>query len=145
MVVVAVDQHDQGPLIGDEPAGRFLPVGAGAVVALARWDPVRCLLFSLTEKRIPVLWAEILCRKRYIDDRTLDAVQVGLGGVVILGSGMDTRPYRLPGLAQVPVYEVDLPTNINRERDRVCRLYGAVPGNVALVPVGFETVSAEKT
>jgi O-methyltransferase involved in polyketide biosynthesis len=59
--------------------------------------------------------------------------------VVILGSGMDTRPYRLPGLAQVPVYEVDLPTNINRKRDRVCRLYGAVPGNVALVPVDFET------
>jgi methyltransferase (TIGR00027 family) len=37
------------------------------------------------------------------------------------------------------VYEVDLPTNINRKRTRLTRLYGEIPANVTLVPIDLET------
>jgi O-methyltransferase involved in polyketide biosynthesis len=42
-------------------------------------------------------------------------------------------------LAATPVYEVDLPANINRKRTRLTRLYGEIPANVTLAPVDFET------
>jgi methyltransferase (TIGR00027 family) len=139
MVIVAVDQHEPAPLINDELAGRFLPPAARPVVAGARWSPVRRLLFGLTEKRIPGLWAEVLCRKRYLDDQTREALRAGVDAVVILGSGMDTRPYRLAGPGDVPMYEVDLPSNIARKRERLRALYRQVPGNVTLVPLDLET------
>jgi hypothetical protein len=37
------------------------------------------------------------------------------------------------------VYEVDLPTNINRKRTRLTRLFGEIPANVTLVPIDLET------
>jgi methyltransferase (TIGR00027 family) len=55
------------------------------------------------------------CRKRYIDDQLVSAVAKGVDAVVILGAGYDTRPYRFPELAGIPVCEVDLPTIIARK------------------------------
>lgn len=139
MVIVAIDQWDRHPLIHDELAGRFLPGGTGVLLAAARWRPVEQWIFRLSEKRVSGLWASMLCRKRYIDDQALDAAQAGAEAAVILGAGMDTRAYRLPALGRIPVYEVDLPANINRKRDRLRRIYGTVPDHVRLVPVDFET------
>lgn len=139
MVIVAADQYEPTPLLRDELAGRFLPGGGRAFVSLARFWPVRQRLIKLTEKRIPGLWAGMLCRKRYIDDELHDAVEAGNEAVVILGSGMDTRAYRLPELAKIPVYEVDLPTNIDRKRRRLEQTHGGVPDNVTLVPADLET------
>jgi hypothetical protein len=124
----------------DELADRFLPGGTRALVRLARWEPVRRWIFRVTENRIPRLWAR-LCRKRYIDDQVLQATQAGIEAVVILGAGMDTRAYRIAALADLPVYEADLPANIERKRRRLNELYGAVPQHVHLVALDFETHS----
>jgi methyltransferase (TIGR00027 family) len=59
----------------------------------------------------------MLCRKCYIDEKLLDAAEID--AVVILGAGFDTRVYRLPDLTGIPVYEVDLPANIEAERARL--------------------------
>jgi methyltransferase (TIGR00027 family) len=63
--------------------------------------------------------------------------------VVILGAGMDTRAYRLPVLA--PVYEVDLPGNVDRKRVALHRIFGEVPDHVTLVPTDFETEDPAET
>lgn len=139
MVIVAVDQYDPRPLIRDELAERFLPAGTRGLVRLARWAPVRRWLRQQTERRMPGLWASMLCRKRYLDDAVAHAVEAGIDAVVVLGAGLDTRSYRLPALAGVPVYEVDLPVNIERKRGRVTAVLGAVPATVHLVAVDFET------
>jgi len=138
MVIVAVDQHENPPLTQDELAYQILP-GPGKVTVIgAKWRPLRRLLIGATERRIPGLWARILCRKRYIDDK-LQAADPQIDAAVILGAGFDTRAYRLPALAGSPVYEVDLPTNIDRKRTRLTRLFGEIPANVTLVPIDFET------
>lgn len=136
MVIVAFDQHEPHAVVRDDLAARLLPAGTRPFTALARWPSVRRAMFRMTEKRIPGLWAGMLSRKRYIDEATVDAARDGAEVVVILGAGMDTRPYRLPELRDIPVYEVDLPANIDRKRKA---LRGAAPGNVTLVPLDFET------
>jgi methyltransferase (TIGR00027 family) len=51
---------------------------------------------------------------------------------------MDTRAYRLARRSDIPVFEVDLPVNIERKKAAVQRALGGVPPSVHLVPVDFE-------
>ncbi|HEY3468471.1 MAG TPA: SAM-dependent methyltransferase, partial [Amycolatopsis sp.] len=139
MVIVAADQYEPRPLIVDDVARRILPGPARAAVALSAWRPARRALVSATEKRMPGLWASILCRKRFIDDRLLAAVERGVDAVVILGAGFDTRAYRLPALGGIPVFEVDLPSNTARKEAALRRAFGSATKPVTLVPVDFET------
>lgn len=140
MVIVAADQHEARPLIDDPWASRLLPAAGRFAVALTRYRPVRRALIAAAEKKIPGLWASMLCRKRYVDDALREALDDGgIEAVVILGAGFDTRACRLPALARIPVYEVDLPANIDRKRAALTKALGRVPDNVKLVPVDFET------
>jgi methyltransferase (TIGR00027 family) len=84
-------------------------------------------------------WANFLSRKRYVDDQLEKAIAKGVDAVVILGAGYDTRAYRLPELAGVPVCEVDLPGNIARKAAAVRRCFGRVPERVKLLAMDFET------
>ena len=138
MVIVAADQNENPPLIQDELAYKILPASGKVTVIAAKWRPLGRLLIGATEKKIPGLWASMLCRKRYIDEK-LQGADSQIDAAVILGAGFDTRAYRLPVLAETPVYELDLPTNINRKRTRLTKLFGEVPANVTLVPIDFET------
>jgi methyltransferase (TIGR00027 family) len=79
----------------------------------------------------------VLCRKRYITTGWPN-LAAGIQAVVILGAGLDTRAYRLPALSAMPVFEVDLPENIAYKRNILQKLYGGVPGHVALVPLDFD-------
>jgi methyltransferase (TIGR00027 family) len=58
---------------------------------------------------------------------------------VIIGAGLDTRPYRLAHRCSIPVYEVDLPGNIARKRAAARRAVGGLPATVHLVPADLET------
>jgi methyltransferase (TIGR00027 family) len=49
------------------------------------------------------------CRTRFYDEFFLEATRSGIGQVVILASGLDSRAYRLPWPAGTVVYEVDMP------------------------------------
>jgi methyltransferase (TIGR00027 family) len=95
------------------------------------------MMIGATEQAGRGLWANLTCRKRFIDE-TLDDALPGIDAVVILGAGMDTRPYRLARRSDVPVYEVDLPVNVERKMSAVRRVLGEAPPSVRLVPVDFE-------
>ncbi|MDX3192270.1 SAM-dependent methyltransferase [Streptomyces sp. MN03-5084-2B] len=139
MIIVAADQHENPPLIVDEVARRTLPGAARLAAAATAWRPVRRALFTATEKKMPGLWASMLCRKRFIDDKLLAAVETGIEAVVILGAGFDTRACRLPALRGLPVFEVDLPANTTRKEAALRKAFGRVPDGITLVGVDFET------
>ncbi|WP_336161391.1 SAM-dependent methyltransferase [Amycolatopsis sp. VC5-11] len=140
MVIVAADQHEARPLIDDPWARRLLPASGRLAAALTKYRPIRRALIAATEKKIPGLWASMLCRKRYVDDALRAALdEGGIEAVVILGAGFDTRACRLPALAEIPVYEVDLPANIDRKRAALTKALGRVPANLTQVPVDFNT------
>jgi methyltransferase (TIGR00027 family) len=139
MVIVAADQFEKVPLVHDPWAGRMLPPSGRLAASLARFASARRAFFAVTERRIRGGWANFLCRKRYVDDQVVEAVAEGVDAVVILGAGYDTRAYRMPQLAAVPVCEVDLPGNIARKAAAVRRCFGRVPSNVSLLAVDFES------
>jgi methyltransferase (TIGR00027 family) len=87
---------------------------------------------------MPGTLGAILCRTRYIDDVLRRSLEVGLDQLVILGAGFDTRAYRIPGMDQVQVFEVDLPGTRRLKQIRLEKVLGAVPENVTLVGMNFE-------
>jgi methyltransferase (TIGR00027 family) len=139
MVLSAVE-HQEPPdrrLVDDDLAASFLPKPLRALVRATRFRLVRRAVIAASERSGPGLWANLACRKNYIDDNLAESLP-DIDAVVILGAGLDTRPYRLARHGDVPVFELDLPVNIARKRAVVSRVFGAVPPSVRLVSVDFE-------
>jgi methyltransferase (TIGR00027 family) len=138
MVLVAIEQYypEGERIIDDELACRILPLGFRAEVRLI--GRFKDWIVRKSEQKVPGLWGGIMGRKRYIDDKTAEAVGSGIEAVVNLGAGFDTRAFRLPDLARVPVWEVDQPENIDAKRSRLEKLFGVVPPHVTLVPIDFD-------
>ena len=138
MVLVAIEQYypEGERIITDDLAYRILPLGFRAEVRLI--GRFKDWIIRKSEKKVPGLWAGIMGRKRYIDDRVADDADGQVQAVVNLGAGFDTRAYRLQALANVPVWEVDQPQNIDGKRSRLQMLFQEVPTHVTLVPIDFD-------
>jgi methyltransferase (TIGR00027 family) len=141
MVIVAADQYATSPLVHDPWARRILLSAGGSPHRSRGGHWPRRGFIAVTEKRIRGGWANFLSRKRYVDDQLVNAVAKGIDAVVILGAGYDTRAYRMPALAGIPVCEVDLPGDISRKAAAARRCFGQVPPNVRLLAVDFEADS----
>jgi methyltransferase (TIGR00027 family) len=139
-IVLAAVEHQEAEghrLVDDELAGQFLPLGMRWLVGATRWPVARRLMIGASERTGPRLWANLACRKRYIDEK-LNADLADIDAVVVLGAGLDTRAYRFAHRTDVPMFEVDLPVNIARKAATVRRVLGGPPPSVHLVPVDFE-------
>jgi methyltransferase (TIGR00027 family) len=139
MVQAAIEQYEppERRLVSDDLALSMLPAGQRALVRAMRWPLLRRLTIAAGERTVPGSWALIACRKRYIDDK-LDEALGSIDAVVVLGAGLDTRAYRLARRSDIPVFEVDLPVNVERKKAAVQRAIGPLPTSVHLVPLDFE-------
>lgn len=139
-IVLSAIEHHESPdrrLVDDDLAASFLPAGLRLLVGLARVGVLRRLAVRGTDRSGPGLWAGIVCRKRFIDERLSDPINE-FDTVVVLGAGLDTRAYRIARHSDLPVFEVDQQINIDRKAAVVQRVLGAAPASVHLVPVDFE-------
>lgn len=94
----------------------------------------------LYEKRCPGLRGGILARTRYIDERMTMCLGDGVGQLVILGAGYDSRAYRLAAPpADVTVFEVDHPATQAVKVAKLRKLFDPLPEHVVFVPVDFCT------
>jgi methyltransferase (TIGR00027 family) len=84
-----------------------------------------------------------ICRTRFIDDVVQTSLSEGIGQLVILGAGFDTRPYRLPRIERIKVFEVDLAKVQNKKKKRLLRHLGSLPENVTFIPFDFCTQKME--
>ncbi|CPR12476.1 methyltransferase, putative, family protein [Mycobacterium bohemicum DSM 44277] len=139
MVLAAVEQNEppERRLVDDDLANLFLPAPLRWLVTATRVAPVRRAMIRASEWSGRGLWANLACRKRFIGDK-LDEALPGIEAVVILGAGLDTRPYRLTRRVRIPVFEVDLPVNIARKLETVRRGVGGAPLSVRLVALDLE-------
>jgi methyltransferase (TIGR00027 family) len=139
MVLAAVEQNEPAGrrLVDDDLADLFLPAAMRLLVGATRWGPARRLMIRGSEFTGPGLWVNMACRKHFIDDKLKEALD-DIDAVVILGAGLDTRPYRLTRQVRIPVFEVDLPVNIAMKAKTVRRVLGEPPLSVRLVALDFE-------
>lgn len=130
-------------VISDPLAYKILPLYMRWMVTACKSKPLRNLFFSSMDKSMPGLRMGFTCRKRYIEDAVRSALESDFEAVVILGAGLDTLAYRIPELAKLPVYEVDLPENIVFKTKRLEAIFGAIPAHVTLTPIDFQQQSLD--
>jgi methyltransferase (TIGR00027 family) len=138
VAALRVLEQDVAParrLFDDALVGRLL-TGPPAVVLRSR--RLRRAFAWLVERGAPGFYGGVVCRTRAIDDACRETLALGAKQVVLLGAGLDTRPYRMPEMRVVDVWEVDLPAVQARKRRAIQRALGAPPPNVRFVALDFE-------
>ncbi|MEV0902771.1 SAM-dependent methyltransferase [Actinoplanes sp. NPDC049802] len=140
MVIAACEQHlpAHQRLFDDPDAARLLPAGQRLIVGACRWKPVHQLLVKATDSKADGLWASLLCRKRYADDKVREALHDGISQFVFLGAGLDTRARRLVAPAGARSFETDLPANIAYKRRRLTEIHGRIPDGITLTAVDLK-------
>ncbi len=79
-------------------------------------------------------------RTHHMDALLVEALTHGATQVVNLGAGFDSRAYRFrERFPQARFFELDLPATIGAKRERVVKIFGAVPDRVVLVATDFNT------
>ena len=82
-----------------------------------------------------------VARTRFIDELLVNALKDGVQQVVILGAGYDTRAYRISGIEQSRVFEVDHPTTSNAKQLHLKRQLGSLPPHVRFLAVDLNEQS----
>ena len=84
-------------------------------------------------------------RTHHMDALLVEALSAGVTQVVNLGAGFDSRAYRFrERFSHVRFFELDLPATSSAKRERVVKIFGAVPDRVFLVPTDFTTHPLDK-
>ena len=111
----------------------------GALLSLFALRLLREPLLRLRERRTPGVLGLLLSRFAYLDDVLREALADGVQSVIILGAGLDSRAYRIPGADAVRVFEVDHPSVQDVKRARLRRHLGELPSHVRFVSIDFDT------
>ncbi len=131
-------------LFDDPHAHAFLDRRLGAVHAMSRVRLTGRLATGVIDRGWPGTRAGVIVRTRFIDDALAAALVEGIAQVAILGSGFDTRAYRMPGIEGTRVFEVDAPATLAVKRARMEALLGQIPPHVSMVAVDFERENLEE-
>ena len=115
-------------------------VGA-PIRVLMQFASMRNLTMQRMDAITPGIYGVQISRTRFIDDAVQDALSRGVGQVVILGAGLDTRPYRLAGMERMKVFEVDLPSVQEEKKKKLQKRFGHLPEHVTFIPIDFDTQS----
>jgi methyltransferase (TIGR00027 family) len=120
----------------DHLAARFLAPRL-SLTTFAKLPRSRRIVRAVAERRVPgSYWFEV-ARTRHMDDVVRAAVAAGVGQLVLLGAGYDSRAYRMPELEGARVFEVDHPITSALKRKRLQAVFGSVPSHVAYAEVDF--------
>ena len=111
--------------------------------ALMQFASIRSYTIKQTDAIMPGIYVTQICRTHFIDGVVEAALSQGCEQVVILGAGLDTRPYRLAGMEHVHVFEVDLPFVQEDKKKKLHKHFGQLPEQVTFVPIDFDTQSLE--
>jgi methyltransferase (TIGR00027 family) len=120
----ALASREPEPLINDPYAADLVrAVGVDFFTRLVDGE----IPLSTIEGDGPRVMADVMAvRTRFFDDFFIDAGAAGIRQAVILASGLDSRPYRLPWLQGSTVYEIDQPKVIEFKTTTMTAI-GATP------------------
>jgi methyltransferase (TIGR00027 family) len=124
-------------LFNDPFAKHFLSGLPYLMWTLARMPGVHSAITKFMDRKWPGARTSGVARTHAIDDAALQALESGILQVVLLGAGFDSRAYRLPGMEEVMVYEVDHPVTSARKRKVIQSVLGNLPDTVRYVGIDF--------
>lgn len=124
-------------LFEDPLARSFLTWPLSLVGRMANVPGIRRFPAWFIDQRWPGVRTSVVARTRLIDDAIQDALGEGIGQLVMLGAGFDSRAYRLPGLRDIAVFEVDHPDTQQAKRGALGRALDALPPHVRFVASDF--------
>jgi methyltransferase (TIGR00027 family) len=110
---------------------------------LMQFESLRKFTIKQTDAIMQGIYGAQICRTRFIDDAVQAALSQRIAQAVILGAGLDTRPYRLAGMERVNVFEVDLPSVQEDKKKKLQKHFDRLPEHVTFLPIDFETQSLE--
>ena len=132
-------------LVEDPFAFHFLSRPLKFIAALARVPVAGWWILGLIDHVEPGARASGVARTRLIDDHLTYALSRGISQVVILGSGYDSRPYRVPECRKTRVFEVDQAGILHLKRTKLDRLLHRFPGNVSFVKTDLNIEKINET
>jgi methyltransferase (TIGR00027 family) len=124
-------------LFEDPLASAFLTRPLSFVAELARLPGFRDFVPWFIDRRWPGTRTSVVARTRLIDDAIAGSLREQIEQFVILGAGFDTRAYRLAGLSDITVFEIDHPDTQSSKRRALERVLGAIPANLRFVAGDF--------
>lgn len=126
------------------PAGERLIEDPYARALISPWMWLLAKIFytpASAERRGKGVVGFLAARERYIDDFLKTNLPQGVRQVVLLGAGLDSRPYRLKEMEAARVFELDRPGVQAVKRQRLQKVLKCMPDNVIFVPVDFNAQS----
>jgi methyltransferase (TIGR00027 family) len=124
-------------LFHDPFAVRFLGFTTRSLLSLVTTRGLGPLLLSTFERIAPGLHGFSIARTIFIDRALRRALARGVPQVVILGAGYDSRAYRIPGIDNARVFEVDHPDTQAVKRARLAKVFALLPAHVTFVAIDF--------
>lgn len=124
-------------LFRDPLARAFLTWPFAVVTGLAVVPGLRELVPWVIDNRWPGVRSSVVARTRLIDDAIVASLGEHTEQLVILGAGFDSRAYRLPGLCDITVFEVDHPDTQTAKRRALGRVLSVLPKHVRFVGIDF--------
>jgi methyltransferase (TIGR00027 family) len=130
-------------LFDDPFAVQFLRPRLALLARLCRFPGAAHLVSRYIDSRWAGARSSAVARTRLIDDMIAEALARGLEQLVILGAGFDARPYRLRGLSDLAIFEVDHPDTLARRQAAIRRASFAGPSSVRSVAIDFKSADLE--
>jgi len=138
--LIEQDQPENIHLFEDPIAKELV---GGTIRLLMKSASMRNYTMKQTDAVAKGIYGVQVCRTRYIDDVIRAEISKGIKQLVILGAGYDTRPYRLPEMENVKVFELDLLAVQEDKKKKLQKYLGRLPNQVSFIPIDFETQTLE--
>jgi methyltransferase (TIGR00027 family) len=124
-------------LFVDSFASRFIRPSLRAAVWLSRRPILAALVNWYADRRLPGARTSAIARTRLIDDALGGTSRENIRQIAILGAGFDCRAYRLSGLKNTLVFEVDHPATLATKLARLRGVLPKIPDTVRFVGIDF--------
>lgn len=99
---------------------------------------IRDWIIRFSDNKTKGIHGSQVCRTKYIDDSLQSAIENGIEQVVILGAGLDTRPYRITGRDHIKFFEIDMPSIQDYKKRKIENYLGSLPHNIVFIPIDFD-------
>ena len=137
-------QHQDVRFFEDKLALSLLPGTMSKLFpGLVKLRFVRNKIIKTYEKSVNGMYGGMICRTRYFDEKTQQSINNGVKNVVIIGAGLDTRAYRLQGIEQCQVFEIETAAMSDYKQKALNNIGRVNQQHVTYLSINYETQSIQ--